>query len=741
VDGNNDDVAIVDMGAYEFQGVPPSQLATITGIISYYGTKTGTLYYAASDNSKFEGDAVAMGTTTWNGPGSLSYTLEVVGTTAPYYIGALIDADNSADPISVGDPIGIYGTLTAAYWVGQGPLKIKGIPTPVYVNAGSVTSGINFELTHEVEPLTAAGTITKVGTPTEVYPEGTITYTIRYHNSGSMDLTGVRVIDYLPYKIMFATSNPAYSSWYQAESMDWVYIWDIGTLTPCQQGTITIVAKVASSAEHCEYLENEVRLYRTLGEKLLATATYTIHVTTIPAAPVADFIGSPTSGTRPLQVQFTDQSIGSITSWYWQFGDGATSTQQNPAHTYTTTGTYTVSLKVTGPGGSDTKIKSNYIKVYEPIPANQLPIAYIDSIAPSPGTYGTVINFVGHGADTDGTIIAYLWQSDIVGTLSDKSTFATSTLPVGTHNISFWVWDNLGMRSEEPATATLVIISIFSGYVTTLLDDTIIGGPVITVIKGTDTVIASGISVINGSFVIYHIEPGTYTVYASVTSTEGAISSIWTDVKIPSRGRFKFILPVGYKLSSLSGKVPLELLLKKQSLKITESQILQKEVVIELYLNNRLIATTTPDNHGKFLFKGLLPNKYTIKIKQNGILLKEKEIILHKEEDLILDLREDKLGFPEDKVIAYPNPTTLDYVVISFYCDIEMINAKITIYDISGNLVRKIPMQELIEEPKNTYKYILRIKDISSGVYIYKVWVKTENNKEYEVIKKLAIIK
>ncbi len=82
-----------------------------------------------------------------------------------------------------------------------------------------------------------------------------------------------------------------------------------------------------------------------------------------PPAPVANFSGSPTSGTEPLTVNFTDLSTGSITGWNWTFGDGGTSLAQNPSHQYTSAGTYTVSLTVTGPGGSDDETKTNYITV------------------------------------------------------------------------------------------------------------------------------------------------------------------------------------------------------------------------------------------------------------------------------------------------------------------------------------------------------------------------------------------
>ncbi len=85
-----------------------------------------------------------------------------------------------------------------------------------------------------------------------------------------------------------------------------------------------------------------------------------------PVPPVADFVGSPTSGAVPLTVDFTDLSSGEPTSWAWDFGDGVgTSEEQNPTYTYNSVGTYTVTLAVTNAYGSDTEVKSNYITVTE----------------------------------------------------------------------------------------------------------------------------------------------------------------------------------------------------------------------------------------------------------------------------------------------------------------------------------------------------------------------------------------
>ena len=88
-----------------------------------------------------------------------------------------------------------------------------------------------------------------------------------------------------------------------------------------------------------------------------------ITVTAASSPPVAAFSGTPVSGIAPLTVQFTDSSSNTPTSWAWTFGDGGTSTLKSPQHTYTTTGFYTVMLKVTNAQGSSQVIKRNYVKV------------------------------------------------------------------------------------------------------------------------------------------------------------------------------------------------------------------------------------------------------------------------------------------------------------------------------------------------------------------------------------------
>lgn len=80
---------------------------------------------------------------------------------------------------------------------------------------------------------------------------------------------------------------------------------------------------------------------------------------------VVDFLASPVSGEAPLIVQFTDTSIGVVTSRLWEFGNGSTSNAKNPSHIYSGTGMCTVTLTVNDGTIPVSVIKENYITVEE----------------------------------------------------------------------------------------------------------------------------------------------------------------------------------------------------------------------------------------------------------------------------------------------------------------------------------------------------------------------------------------
>ncbi|WP_298666605.1 PKD domain-containing protein, partial [uncultured Methanofollis sp.] len=82
-----------------------------------------------------------------------------------------------------------------------------------------------------------------------------------------------------------------------------------------------------------------------------------------------DFSANVTSGMAPLAVQFTDLSTGDVSGWDWDFGDGKTSTEQNPVHVYQDAGIYDVALTIQKGGSPDTISKTGFIEV---LPARTL---------------------------------------------------------------------------------------------------------------------------------------------------------------------------------------------------------------------------------------------------------------------------------------------------------------------------------------------------------------------------------
>jgi len=93
----------------------------------------------------------------------------------------------------------------------------------------------------------------------------------------------------------------------------------------------------------------------------------TVFKLVLPSPPEASFTASPTSGPAPLGVSFTDTSCGSVAGWAWAFGDGNTSTNQNPSDIYAAPGNYTVEEIVSGLGGTSTSTVANLISVYSPV--------------------------------------------------------------------------------------------------------------------------------------------------------------------------------------------------------------------------------------------------------------------------------------------------------------------------------------------------------------------------------------
>ncbi|HML20569.1 MAG TPA: PKD domain-containing protein [Aggregatilinea sp.] len=143
-----------------------------------------------------------------------------------------------------------------------------------------------------------------------------------------------------------------------------------------------------------------------------AVTSQAIKTATVIAGPVASFASSASTitwGDGPID--FTDTSTGIITDWLWDFGNGATSTQQNPSYEFPGPGTYTVTLTVTGPGGNSS--------AQEIITVNVLPITC--TFSGSLNTYpGQTIGYTSAITNLAGRDVTYQWLVDGVEVATTK---------------------------------------------------------------------------------------------------------------------------------------------------------------------------------------------------------------------------------------------------------------------------------------------------------------------------------
>ncbi|MEO2149217.1 MAG: PKD domain-containing protein, partial [bacterium] len=244
-------------------------------------------------------------------------------------------------------------------------------------------------------------------------------------------------------------------------------------------------------------------------------------------APEAAFVATPTSGVYDLVVTFSENNIGEIESRLWDFGDGSTSTEQDPTHTFTSPGTFSVSLTVTGPGGTDTFTCDSCIEVQE-LP----PTAGFD-VTPTSGTYDLLVSFT--DAST-GVITSKLWDFGD-GTTSEEENpshlyseagiFSVSLMVTGPGGGDTMVCDSCITVLDPPPVASFLVTPT-SG-----------AGPLEVAFTGQSTGVISsrqwdfgdpGSGTENSSDLVspFHLyqQPGTYQVTLVVTGPGGEDTSI-----------------------------------------------------------------------------------------------------------------------------------------------------------------------------------------------------------------------
>jgi PKD repeat protein len=247
-------------------------------------------------------------------------------------------------------------------------------------------------------------------------------------------------------------------------------------------------------------------------------AADTITVTKALERPIASFVGVPTSGKAPLTVMFTDTSTGGAPdTWQWDFGDGSTSSVQNPSYTYTKDGEYTVRLTVSNAAGSSEAIKEFYILVS---PAGHAPIAQFRA-APTTGTAPL------HVAFTDlstGNPTSWSWTFGDGATSTERHPEHVYTAP-GTYTITLTARNEFGESTAQRENYITVhpdlpdLKASFMGEptsgmaaLTVKFTDLSVGGPKTWLWNFGD-----GDTSTEQNPVHVYRDPGTYTVYLTVT--------------------------------------------------------------------------------------------------------------------------------------------------------------------------------------------------------------------------------
>lgn len=161
----------------------------------------------------------------------------------------------------------------------------------------------------------------------------------------------------------------------------------------------------------------------------------------------ADFGYTPANPTRADIIHFTDLSTGTIVNYTWKFGDGIKSHEKSPTHQYKNLGTYTVTLTVSGPGGSDSKSAQITIK-------NSIPTASFDYNPLNPLVNEEMTFDGSNSKDLDGSITNYTWQFGD-GSIGYGGIVKHSYSKNGSYTVSLTVVDNDGASKSTSKIITV----------------------------------------------------------------------------------------------------------------------------------------------------------------------------------------------------------------------------------------------------------------------------------------------
>lgn len=138
------------------------------------------------------------------------------------------------------------------------------------------------------------------------------------------------------------------------------YLWRLG------DGEVSILESPTHVYDQANSFTVTLAVSNAAGSHVITRTNYI----TAYEAVAAGFTASPTSGVAPLNVAFANESSGDYNTCAWRFGDGYTYDDcQDPGHLYATSGVFTASLTVSGPGGADALTRTSYITAHEAVMA------------------------------------------------------------------------------------------------------------------------------------------------------------------------------------------------------------------------------------------------------------------------------------------------------------------------------------------------------------------------------------
>jgi PKD repeat protein len=327
----------------------------------------------------------------------------------------------------------------------------------------------------------------------------------------------------------------------KGEKLNWSWDTEGGRLTfTAQNGTGDVYYKDPANSDINEITIPEDGTYDLIWENndpggsstADITMNYTVEV--INHAPTALAEANVTSGKVPLHVKFTgsgDDVDGTIEDYDWDFGDGTTSTLQNPDHIFDTPDTYTVTLTVTDNDGN-TDSDTLDITVDPNPPPTAVAEAYVNGGEPP-----LEVHFDGSGSydAEDGFIASYLWEFDDGNDSTEMSptyTFADE----GVYEVTLTVTDNQDETGEDTITITVSIINLGPAAAGSADKPSVPEGQTVTFTDAStdaDGTIASWAwdfgdgTTSNDQHPTHDYDTvGTYTVVLTVEDDDGAIDTV-----------------------------------------------------------------------------------------------------------------------------------------------------------------------------------------------------------------------